>query len=81
MSTTLFSVKESDSPWDAISLMRNKGVRRIPVFDEEGSLAGILARDEVMELLPDEQGNLAGLVSCEQHKERLSRDLIDGFII
>lgn len=77
MSSVLHCVKESDSTWEAISLMRNKGIRRIPVLDDAGSLAGILALDDVMELLADELSNLVSLVGREQRKESLSRDLVD----
>ena len=77
MSSVLHCVKESDSTWETIRLMRNKGIRRIPVLDDAGSLAGILALDDVMELLADELSNLVSLVGREQRKESLSRDLVD----
>ena len=76
MSLALHCVKESDSTWAAISLMRNKGVRRIPVLDDAGSLVGILALDDVVELLADELNNLVSLVGREQRKESISRDLV-----
>ena len=77
MSPTLHSVYESDSTWDAISLMRSEGVRRIPVLDDAGSLVGILALDDVVELLAEELSSLASLVGREQRKESISRDLVD----
>jgi len=77
MSPTLHSVQEADSTWDAISLMHREGVRRMPVLNDAGSLVGILALDDVLELLAEQLGNLAGLVKHEQRRERVSRDLID----
>lgn len=39
---------DQDSVW-ALKVMRDRGVRRLPVVDSEGRLAGILALDDVLE--------------------------------
>ena len=39
---------EQDSAW-ALKVMRDRGVRRLPVVDESGRLAGIVALDDVLE--------------------------------
>ncbi len=54
-----------------------QGLRRMPVVNEAGSLIGILALDDVVELLAEQLSNLASLVSYELRKESLSRDLVD----
>lgn len=33
--------------FDAVAIMREHGVRRLPVLDEQGSLAGIIAADDI----------------------------------
>jgi CBS domain-containing protein len=48
-------------------------VRRVPVVDNSGGLAGILTLDDLLELLAEELLALAKLVKHEQKKEMLSR--------
>ena len=47
MTTEIFSVKPDDFVFEAIRLMGDKQVRRIPVVDETGVLAGIIAMADV----------------------------------
>ena len=47
MTTEIFSVKPDDFVFEAIRLMGDKQVRRIPVVDETGALAGIIAIADV----------------------------------
>ncbi len=54
MSFDLITVRENDSVWDTMQLMRSKGIRRIPVVNEQGGLEGILTSDDMLELLADE---------------------------
>ena len=53
--------------------MRTRGVRRIPVVDDEGALAGIFALDDVLELLAEQIGELVKLIQCEQKQEQEAR--------
>ena len=39
---------EQDSTW-ALKVMRDRGVRRLPVVDDQGRLVGIVALDDVLE--------------------------------
>jgi CBS domain-containing protein len=47
MTSEVFSVKPDDYVFEAIRLMGDKQVRRIPVVAEDGSLAGIIAIADV----------------------------------
>jgi len=47
MTTEIFSVKPDDFVFEAIRLMGDKQVRRIPVVDESGTLAGIISMADV----------------------------------
>ncbi len=47
MSTDLVTVKPDDYVFDAIRLMGDKQVRRIPVVGENGELAGIIAMADI----------------------------------
>ena len=50
-----------------------KGVRRVPVVDADGALAGIVSADDLLDLLADELTALARLLSREQARERQKR--------
>ncbi len=69
----LAAVKENVGLFEAIEYMRAKGVRRLPVVDDNGGLIGILTLDDLLELLADEMAALAKLVKQEQKKETMSR--------
>ncbi len=48
MTTELFSVAPDDPVFQAIRIMGERQVRRIPVVNEDGSLAGIIAMADVV---------------------------------
>lgn len=73
MSYQLLQVRERDDITDALKLMRSKGVRRLPVVDERGVLAGILSVDDIIDVLAEELMDLATLIRREQLKEQLRR--------
>ena len=55
MTTEIFSVRPDDFVFEAIRLMGDKQVRRIPVVDSEGSLAGIIAMADIALEMEDER--------------------------
>jgi CBS domain-containing protein len=55
MTTEIFSVKPNDFVFEAIRLMGDKQVRRIPVITEEDKLAGIIAMADVALEMEDER--------------------------
>lgn len=73
MSEDLVTARDTDSLYDVIQHMRAKGVRRVPVVDAGGALVGIVAVDDLLDLLADELGTLAKLVKREQARERAHR--------
>ncbi|MBI5436164.1 MAG: CBS domain-containing protein [Nitrosomonadales bacterium] len=73
MAPKLVTVKDNTGVFEAIQYMRAKGVRRLPVVDDGGGLVGILALDDLLELLAEELLALAKLVKYEQKKETMSR--------
>ena len=62
-------MKENVDVFEAIQYMRSRGVRRLPVVDENGGLVGILTLDDPLELLAEELLDLSKLVRYEQKKE------------
>ena len=55
MTTEIFSVSPDDFAFEAIRLMGDKQVRRVPVVDENGALAGIIAMADVALEMEDER--------------------------
>ena len=50
---------------DAVRLMRNRGVRRLPIIDEHRHLLGIITMDDVLTAFGAELGDMAGAVQKE----------------
>ena len=73
MVAELATVQESNGVFEAIQYMRSKGIRRLPVVDDDGGLVGIVTLDDLLVLLADELGALARLVEREQKNEAGSR--------
>jgi CBS domain-containing protein len=50
---------------DAVKLLAEHGVRRLPVVDAQGRLTGIIALDDMLMLLGTEMGHIASALSRE----------------
>jgi CBS domain-containing protein len=55
MTTGIFSVRPEDFAFEAIRLMGDKQIRRVPVISETGELAGIIAMADVALEMEDER--------------------------
>jgi CBS domain-containing protein len=74
MSTELLTVREQDSMTDALRLMRERGVRRVPVLTHSGALAGIVTIDDVLDILAEELADVVHAIERERVREtRLRR--------
>jgi CBS domain-containing protein len=63
-----------DCPLDAaLGLMREAGVRRVPIVGQGGELCGVLSIDDVLERLARQLTNIAGSISGGQRAERVVR--------
>jgi len=74
MSYELVTARTDDSIWETLKRMRAQGVRRIPVVNDQGGLEGILALDDILELLAEELSMLAKVPACAQTKEEQLRE-------
>ena len=61
-----------DALW-ALKIMRDRGVRRLPVVDEKGELAGLLAFDDVMQHVGTTLGDIAQVIGTERNIESWRR--------
>lgn len=66
---SVVSVKASDAVFDTIQHMRSRGVRRVPVVDDNRELVGIIAVDDLFALLAEEMTELYKLIRHEQERE------------
>jgi CBS domain-containing protein len=73
MISDLVTAREEDDVYDTIQQMRRKGIRRIPVVDQKQNLIGILAMDDLLELLSEEMKGLSGIFVREQQRETQTR--------
>jgi CBS domain-containing protein len=69
MSSQLISVQENEGVFETIRLMRAKGIRRIPVVNQEGGLEGLVSADDILDLLAEEMAELAKVAPREQERE------------
>lgn len=66
LSTELRSVHEATAIEEALSLMASAGARRLVVTGNHGELVGILALDDVLDLLIEEAGTIGRLLRKQQ---------------
>jgi CBS domain-containing protein len=69
MSVGALVLREQDGIADALRVMREKGVRRLPVVKNDGTLAGVLAIDDVLELVAEEMGSFVHTLRAEGARE------------
>lgn len=65
--------RENDDVSDTIKIMRQAGIRRIPVVDDSGTLIGIVTMDDLIDLIAEQLKDLAELISMQQSQEKKYR--------
>ncbi len=60
---------------EVVDTMKANGVRRMPVVNDRGGLEGILALDDIVDLLAEEMSHLAGLIRRQQERQK---DILTG---
>ena len=73
MSTRLVTVQEQTSVLDALAAMRAKGVRRLVVVDARDVLQGVLALDDVIEVVAEQVQAVARALASGRPRERRAR--------
>ena len=73
MSNNLVTARESDGLLETIKVMRAKGVRRLPVVNDDNELVGILSVDDLIDLFSEQIVDLARLIAREQGREKAVR--------
>ena len=73
MSNGLVTARENDSVLDTIKIMRAKGIRRLPVINDDNELSGTLSVDDLIDLMSEQIADLAKLIAREQKHEQEKR--------
>jgi len=73
MSYELSTVNEDDDLMHAIEIMRDKGIRRLPVVDIDEALVGILTVDDVLDLFSEVFIDIVHLVDQQRRREAKTR--------
>ncbi|OGA22412.1 MAG: histidine kinase [Betaproteobacteria bacterium RIFCSPLOWO2_02_FULL_65_24] len=70
MSGELITAGEANDAYETAELMRFRGVRRLPVVDEDGGLVGIVTLDDLLKVMGDELTILGRVMSRERFQEQ-----------
>jgi len=73
MNPQLISVQEKEGVFETIRLMRTRGIRRIPVVNQEGGLEGLVSADDMLDLMAEEMAELAKIPPGERTREIQTR--------
>ncbi|HEY7671651.1 MAG TPA: CBS domain-containing protein [Gammaproteobacteria bacterium] len=73
MSRDIVTVHEDNGLEFALSEMRRRGLRRVPVVDAKNALIGILSVDDVIDHLARLLGHVADAYRIERHTEQKMR--------
>jgi len=60
---------EADELGDLVQAMRHSGLRRVPVVDARGALTGVIAIDDVIDVIASLLGEVAGSIKSGQRQE------------
>jgi CBS domain-containing protein len=75
MSTRLAVAREDDSVFEATRAMAERGVRRLPVVRQDGTLRGIVTADDLQRVMAAEMASLATALKRGTEREELERRL------
>jgi len=73
MSLEIATVREDEGIWETLEKMRDLGVRRMPVVDQDESLVGLITMDDLLDLLAEAMDNVTKLIKGEVRREARSR--------
>lgn len=69
MTSNIILCSPQDGIYETIDKMRANGIRRIPVVDDRDQLVGIIAADDIVQLLGDELSDLSQTFSLATKNE------------
>ena len=73
MTEQLMTALEDEDVYETIDRMRAKGIRRLPVVNSLGGLAGIVSVDDLLEFLAEEMAELSRISAGQLAHEKRAR--------
>lgn len=73
MSPDPVTARPSHSVNDVLHLMRERGIRRVPVTTDNGVLIGIVTLDDLLEILAEEMQDFVQAITSGQKREARAR--------
>lgn len=73
MSGELATVRAGDEVEAALRLMRRRGIRRVPVVSDAGTLTGIVTLDDLLEKVAEQLSDAVRAIASEQGHEAHAR--------
>ncbi len=67
-------MRAGDSAESALRLMRRRGIRRVPVVSEAGTLTGIVTLDDLLEKVAEQLSDAVRAIASEQVTRRARGD-------
>ena len=71
--TPIVMAHEDEDVSEALERMRAHGIRRLPIVDGEGKLAGVVTLDDILKQLAADVNALVDIVGRERDREQRSR--------
>jgi CBS domain-containing protein len=69
MGTDLVVASENQDVFETVEQMQHHGIRRLPITDKQGALLGIVAVDDLVELLAMQLSGLSKVIARERKQE------------
>jgi len=73
MAPELVTALEGEGLFETMEVMRHKGVRRLPIVGNDRRLIGIVAVDDLLEVVAEQLRNLTTIIAREQSREATQR--------
>ena len=73
MRREIITIRAEEGLLEAMQIMRSNGVRRLPVVNAEGQLLGVVAFDDLLDLVTEQLILLNKIVPREQAREAVER--------
>ncbi len=73
MGVDLITVHEDDDLMHVIEVMRDKGIRRVPVVDSDEALVGIMTVDDLIDIMSEVLVDIVHLVDVQRRREVKAR--------
>jgi CBS domain-containing protein len=73
MGADLVTASDDQDVFETVEQMRRHGIRRLPITDKQGGLLGIVAVDDLLELLAMQLSGLSRVVARERKQELEAR--------